>query len=118
MAEERRPASIRPATWNWIPEDAKRRISRGDRVGPVVLQCGILDHPELLTDTVIEFEDGVELVISEISADRIANRLSRVVLRRLYVVLPAVFEALGLERPASGSPAFVGWRLPLPRRHA
>lgn len=80
-----RPDSVRAETWHWLPEDARRRIDQEEHVGRIMLKLGILKHPELLQETVIEFEDGVEYLIPREAAELIAGDSDQyVTLRRIY----------------------------------
>jgi hypothetical protein len=88
MAQEQassRPDWLRPATWEWLPAEAKRRINDEEHIGRLMLELGVLDHPDLLRDTVVEFADGVECLIPPAAAIMLSSTSDEpLTLKRIY----------------------------------
>lgn len=98
--KRKKPPALRQATWDWLIEAGLRELPADGRLGPLLLNLGVLAHPELLRSTVIQLPDGTDYVIDRPAAEAIAKRSTPVALvrlldrRRIEVSLDAAMEAI------------------------
>ena len=83
----KRPVYYRQATWDFviarIGNAAIEHVYDSRQPGKAAFSSGILEHPDLLEDTVIELPDQAKYVIDRAAADQIKRRDPDVVLKRL-----------------------------------
>ena len=102
-----KPVGFRAESWLLVLEKlGSVRVEQLALPGALADNSGLLDHPELLSDTVMELEDDCEYVITETAARLLLARASKINLVRLYDRKKKVISARELRTAIRRSSVF------------
>ena len=103
-----KPIELRKETWSWLTAQSKSWPGQ-DGGGQLLVELGILSHPELLKQTAVDMGDGVEYVIPRESAELLANAdggLQKITLIRLYDRREDLFPVSAVIKAITDGPVF------------
>lgn len=86
----KKPIQIREDTWEWYIKENKS--TETEKWGKLMYDAGIINEPELLQNTVIELQEGVEFVIDANAAKDLSEKKTEITLVRLYDHTSEVFS--------------------------
>ena len=99
-----KPVYLRQTTWDWMKRDFgnlsdSQQKQVAERPGPWLLNLGILNHPELMMNTVIEQnpDDGPGCLIDELAAVALSMGVARVTTFRLGDHKPVIMTREEIE---------------------
>ncbi len=82
----KRPPGFRVETWDYITtaHGAPTYAEMQKTPGSLAIACGLIDHPKLIVNTVIELPDGCEYVLRDSAAMGLSTRKPHIIVERLY----------------------------------